>query len=234
MGGGPTRQNHDAVTMAEPPAGYQILLVDDDAGLCRIIRRALEQGGHSCKVASGLVEARELLRSERRPRFDVVLLDLSLGDGDGSELIPLVEETDPAAGIAVLSAHLDAERVVELWGRTRIAIPKPVGLPQLLEVVSRLGAATDGAVEAFAREHDLSTRESEVLRLGLAGLTNKAIAERLSCREDTVLTHWKRIYRKTGAQGYRAVVAAVLGDRTATPRAAPAAIRTGSGGAEPR
>lgn len=45
---------------------------------------------------------------------------------------------------------------------------------------------------------DLTSRETEILKLVLAGLTNKAIAAQLCTTEKTVEFHLDHIYTKTG------------------------------------
>ena len=57
----------------------------------------------------------------------------------------------------------------------------------------------------------LTQRESEVLALMVAGLSNRAIAGRLTVSEETVKTHARGIYRKLGVTNRRdAVVTARL------------------------
>lgn len=56
----------------------------------------------------------------------------------------------------------------------------------------------------------LSERESEVLRLMAAGLTNAQIGRRLSITEGTVKSHVKRVLRKTGASNRAEAVATRL------------------------
>ena len=56
----------------------------------------------------------------------------------------------------------------------------------------------------------LTQRESEVLSLLVAGLSNRAIAAKLVVSEETVKTHSRGIYRKLGVSDRAAAVAVAL------------------------
>lgn len=62
----------------------RILVVEDDAGIASGLRSNLQQRGYAVDVSDGVASAWSALRAER---FDAVLLDLGLVDGDGSELL---------------------------------------------------------------------------------------------------------------------------------------------------
>ncbi|MFY3385849.1 response regulator [Paracidovorax sp. MALMAid1276] len=62
----------------------RILVVEDDAGIASGLRTNLQQRGYAVDVCDGVASAWSALRTER---FDAVLLDLGLVDGDGSELL---------------------------------------------------------------------------------------------------------------------------------------------------
>ena len=72
------------------------------------------------------------------------------------------------------------------------------------------------AEEQPAPEHsDLSgwgftAREEDVMRLLLSGSTTKAISERLAIAENTLRTHIKRLFEKTGARTRTELMARVL------------------------
>lgn len=80
-----------------------ILVADDSAYARRRLRQALEEGGHVViEAASGMsaIEAYFL----QHP--DVVLLDLTMGDMDGLEVLRRVRELDAAARVVVVSADV--------------------------------------------------------------------------------------------------------------------------------
>ena len=74
----------------------------------------------------------------------------------------------------------------------------------------------------------LSEREREVLGLALAGLSARAIAERLTLTEATVRSHLSRIYAKTGVGGRVELLARTNGHVPAPEAAGPLAEPAGS------
>lgn len=92
----------------------RILVVEDDAGIASGLRTNLLQRGYAVDVCDGLAGAWAALRAER---FDAVLLDLGLADGDGSDLLrrlrlspaPGASSTpvlpDPATPVLIVTAR---------------------------------------------------------------------------------------------------------------------------------
>lgn len=75
----------------------RILVVEDDAGIASGLRTNLQQRGYAVDVSDGVASAWNALRAER---FDAVLLDLGLVDGDGGELLRRLR-LSPAASVAM-------------------------------------------------------------------------------------------------------------------------------------
>ena len=81
----------------------RILVVEDDAGIATGLRTNLQQRGYAVDVCDGVASAWGALRAER---FDAVLLDLGLPDGDGAELLRRLR-LSPAPGSAAATALPD-------------------------------------------------------------------------------------------------------------------------------
>ncbi len=62
----------------------RVLYIDDDEGLCRLVRRAMERRGHTIETASGGTEGLERLREGR---FDLVAVDHYMPGMDGLETL---------------------------------------------------------------------------------------------------------------------------------------------------
>jgi two-component system NtrC family response regulator len=62
-----------------------ILVVDDDQDICRMLETRLGRSGHTPTIAHTLANAMELAE---RGDFDIVLLDVQMPDGNGLEFIP--------------------------------------------------------------------------------------------------------------------------------------------------
>jgi two-component system OmpR family response regulator/two-component system response regulator QseB len=74
----------------------RILVVEDDTGIADGLRTNLQQRGYAVDVCDGVASAWSPLRAER---FDAVLLDLGLADGEGSELLQRLRTSPPTAGL---------------------------------------------------------------------------------------------------------------------------------------
>ncbi|MBB6558186.1 two-component system OmpR family response regulator/two-component system response regulator QseB [Acidovorax soli] len=81
----------------------RILVVEDDAGIASGLRTNLQQRGYAVDVCDGVAGAWAALRAER---FDAVLLDLGLRDGDGSEVLRRLRASPAATAGAQAAAAL--------------------------------------------------------------------------------------------------------------------------------
>jgi DNA-binding response OmpR family regulator len=116
--------------------GADILVVEDDRGIATMLERGLRLAGHRVTIAGGVGEARVAWVAER---FDLVLLDVMLPDGDGIEL--LAERR--AGGDDVPAVLLTAREESELHERADRAgvtayLPKPFARADLLGLISRV------------------------------------------------------------------------------------------------
>ena len=91
-----------------PPAPV-VLLVEDEAGIRRFVRAALEAEGCTVHEADSLERGRIEL-ANRRP--DLLLLDLGLPDMDGTELIRHVALHHPACDVLVVTMFGDDRHVI--------------------------------------------------------------------------------------------------------------------------
>jgi DNA-binding NtrC family response regulator len=108
----------------------EILLVDDDPGIRFGFSRFLSKSGFSIREAASLAEGREALASQR---FDAIILDMNLPDGNGLDWIVEIRETYPAAAIIVITGAGDIPVAVEAMRKgADNFIPKPVGMEELV------------------------------------------------------------------------------------------------------
>jgi two-component system, NtrC family, response regulator len=66
-------------------SGAKILIVDDDPKICQFLADLLDSIGHVTVASQSIAEARQAALANR---FDLVLLDLDLPDGNGLTLLP--------------------------------------------------------------------------------------------------------------------------------------------------
>jgi PAS domain S-box-containing protein len=109
----------------------RVLHVEDDADLHEVIR-AMAGGRFEFELATTLREARARVTLAR---FDVVILDLSLPDGSGWDLLPDIRQRQPDARVIILSGTemmADASRKVEAVLRKSQVSPR-----ELLDALSQ-------------------------------------------------------------------------------------------------
>lgn len=195
----------------------RVLLVDDDAHLRRVVAGELLADPRIELVgqAQSLREARAL--AGRQP-FDVLLVDLNLGDGSGFSLIEQVRQKNPLVEVIVISALADDQHALhafelgamgyllkhDCFGNFAQAVLQVVNggaaiTPALARrLIHRLDARPAGAGASAPRAacESLSDREREVLKMVAAGYTNPEIGERLAISALTVNAHIRNINRK--------------------------------------
>jgi DNA-binding response OmpR family regulator len=79
--------------------GPRLLVVDDEAGLQKLIGRHAERAGFDVTVAVTAAEALELARTVSP---DAILLDLLLPDGSGIDVLARLKAEPQTAGIPVV------------------------------------------------------------------------------------------------------------------------------------
>jgi len=191
-------------------AGLRIMLVDDHP----IVRRGLRDilidafaGATIHEVGSG----REAIASLQLHSWSVMVLDLSLPDCSGLDVLKRVRELRPRLPILILSMH-----AADQFARRAIAagasgyLTKDAADAELVTAVSKLtrGGKYFGAevLERVAlalhpdredRPHErLSDREYQVLRMIGSGKTVSEIATELSLSVKTVSTYRARVLEK--------------------------------------
>lgn len=115
----------------------QILLVDDDPLIIRLLKDPLEKAGYQVKVATHGLEALQTVK-ERRP--DLIILDILMPMLDGFKTARLLKFDKRFKDIPIIvltSRNTEGERRMgEQVGANEFLL-KPFRLPQVLEVVKR-------------------------------------------------------------------------------------------------
>jgi DNA-binding response OmpR family regulator len=124
-----------------------ILIIDDYEYLLYLLRRLLEEEHYQVSVASKAEGVHELI--EENPP-DLVILDLKLGDGSGTDILEALRSRNATASIPVLiytAAVLEAESVCQLIAgnperyHNVSVLRKPFDVDVLLERVGSMIAA---------------------------------------------------------------------------------------------
>lgn len=126
----------------------RILLVEDDNSIAVVICAALQDEGFEVETCQSVAK-RDALLADRR--FDVMLTDVMLTDGDGIETLPLVQQEHPDMPIIILSAQNTLDTAVRATTNGAFEyFPKPFDLDELVRATRQ--AASSGDVTAEAEE----------------------------------------------------------------------------------
>jgi len=197
------------------PRKTRVFLVDDHP----IIRRGLAQiinQEPDLSVCGEAVSREEAFAAIALLRPDLAVVDLSLQNSDGMDLIKDLKETAPGLPLLVLSMHDEmvcAERALRAGARGYIM--KQEAPTKVLEAIrlilaggiyaspnvhNRLlhGMADSRPGDGVSRMSRLSDRELQVFQLVGEGRTTREIAEKLGLSIKTIETHYKRIKIKLG------------------------------------
>lgn len=116
----------------EESAGASILVVDDEAPICRIVTRTLGRNGFVAQSAS---TAADLEHTLRHSSFDVILLDRSMDGPEGESLLPLVKELAPNSKVLFFTGeYVEPEEVAQVDG----IVQKPINGKALAETLRGL------------------------------------------------------------------------------------------------
>jgi DNA-binding NarL/FixJ family response regulator len=203
----PRPQNFSAVT-----AQRRVLIVDDHPIVRQGLRRMIEP--EPDLVVCGEVQTeREARAAIRALAPDVVIVDISLAQGDGLELVRDVHAQQPELPMLVLSMHdelIYAERLLAAGASGYIM--KQAASDQLLIALRQVLAGetylSESLAECLGRNEGaggtagadpidrLSNRELQVLSLIGRGLSSREAAEALGLSVKTVETHRQSLKRK--------------------------------------
>lgn len=197
-----------------------VMLVDDHHLVRQAVGRAVD-GEPDLDViahAGSLSEGFALLRDQQP---DVLVVDVTLPDGNGIELVRAGRECSPDMGIVVLTMHNDDDTLLRaLEAGASSLVLKSATLDSVVDAVRRAAVSPDvfsaaGLAAAMRRHnsHDqprLTPREGEVLTLLKDGLSVSQVGRRLFMSESTVKTHVAKIYDKLGATNRAQALMAAL------------------------
>ena len=121
----------------------RVLVVDDYAALCDLLRDALGDEGHEVATAGDGAQALALLARDHHAPPDVVLLDARLARLDGRGFLDAYRAAPgPHAAVIVMTAWPRA--AAGDWPGAAAVVAKPFDLDALLRLVGRHASLTPG------------------------------------------------------------------------------------------
>ncbi len=114
----------------------RILIVDDEAGIRKTTRIAIETAGHEAAEVANGARAMKAIEDEQ---FDVVFLDLKLGLEDGLEVLARLLKAQPTLHVILFTAYANIATAVEAMRRGAYDfVPKPFTPDQIRGILAKI------------------------------------------------------------------------------------------------
>jgi DNA-binding NarL/FixJ family response regulator len=158
----------------------------------------------------------ELLRKVQNNQYDLVLLDISLPDINGLEVLKEIKKTKPKLPVLIISMYLEEQYALRaMKAGAQGYVTKRSASDELVLAVRKILAGKRYISPAFAEKmlfdfesdaeklphQSLSDRELQVLCMIGKGKAVNQIAEELHVSANTVRTYRTRILEKIGVKG---------------------------------
>jgi DNA-binding NarL/FixJ family response regulator len=197
----------------------RILFADDHALIRESLKPYLLKLSDDCEIVE--VGSLDEALAKTKETWDLVLLDLQMPGVEGFDGFDTIKKTMNGTPIVILSGYSDKRTInaaldrgaagfipKSATGKTLVRalqtvldgerfIPSSIleesDAPSIFDRGKKTGPAADSPLNR------LTDREAEVLRLLIAGKTNKEIAITLGLQEITVKIHLRNSYKKIGA-----------------------------------
>lgn len=198
-----------------------IVIADDHALFREMLRMTLSRQNEGMDVVAEAQDGEAAIAAVEQHRPELLLLDLNLPKMTTRDLLQRTRAISPPTRVIILTGFADDDSVA-MAGRDgamgyvlkrgpleplldairKVSRGEPWADPGLTVTQHRqfLQLTRQGNDGVFDLEQSLSRREVEVIRLVAEGMSNKAIAERLSISEKTVTTHLNHIFEKLGVE----------------------------------
>ncbi len=216
----------------------KILIVEDEKELYKSMVAYLKAENYHCEVANSF---REAMAKTESFDYDCILLDISLPDGNGLQVLKELKANQKTDGVIIISA-LDSmdDRIAGLNLGADDYLPKPFHLPELaariaavirrrrfdgssILTVNELRLDTNAKkVTVYEKPVDLTRTEYDLLLYLVANknrvISKNAIAERISGDEaevfnnyDFIYAHMKNLKKKLASAGSEDYIKAIYG-----------------------
>jgi DNA-binding NarL/FixJ family response regulator len=188
----------------------RVLYVEDDPALRGILSSALSKEP-TIEITANAASAQEALNKTEAFKFDVALLDLSLGDEsiNGLELGIQLRNSSPEIGIVIYSQHAVSDFISNLpedvrMGWSAIRKQSKIDIDYLTEVLKStakgLGTVEPEMVISPVRSSEnliakLSVRQQNIMSLAATGVDATVIAVNLDLAPVTIRKELSKIYQ---------------------------------------
>ncbi len=190
------------------------VLIADDRPIFRAGVQGMLRDFPEIDIVGEAMTGREAVERSRRLKPDVILMDLNMPEMGGIAATRAIKEESPDRVVLALTISEAEEDIVEMVaaGASGYVLKDvdPASLARSIQdahaghfqlddaltrrVIVRLGSTLKRSRRPLAEP--LTERETQILRMVVEGMSNKAIANRLGLGEGTIKSHLRNIYRK--------------------------------------
>lgn len=149
----------------------RVLVVEDDREIRSMIQSTLAVEGFEVQTAVSVSEAAALLQNAPP---DVMLLDLGLPDGDGTDLVREVRKRQSLPILVISARHQEAEKIRLLDAGADDYLTKPFSVAELLARIRVALRHRGTALEPAATVHELDDLKVD-LNLRLVQVRGEAV-----------------------------------------------------------
>jgi len=136
---------------------YSVLVVEDNPDIVIGLEDLLHHDGYEVTSVGTCAAA---IATIARQRFNAILLDLGLPDGDGLEVLNEVQRRDPSLPVIIVTAHIAQDRTVGSLGKGAFAyLTKPYNREELRQTLRRAIGVKELAVKVERAEQSLTESE---------------------------------------------------------------------------
>ena len=139
---------------------YSVLVVEDNQDLVIGLQDLLHHDGYAVTVAGTVAGAIELVRAHR---FNTIILDLGLPDGDGLEVLKETQRLDPSLPVVIVTAHIARDRTVGSLTEGAFAyLTKPYDREELRQTLRRAIGVKELVAKVEQTQHLLNKSEERL------------------------------------------------------------------------
>ena len=192
----------------------RVFIVDDHELMREGLKTVLESS-KKIMVSGEAGSFKQFSSSFRKGAADVIILDISLPDRNGLEVLKYVRDNFPATSVLILSMHPEERFALRaLKGGALGYLNKQTAGKELVKAIEKvrrgeiyLSSEVAGALvrelegDKKKKPHEtLNNREFEVFQMIASGMTAREIGRKINLSIHTVTTYRSRILKKMNAK----------------------------------
>jgi DNA-binding response OmpR family regulator len=118
------------------PSSINLLIIDDDEALSKLLASELSAAGYGVDTAS---DGEAGIRKVGEKNYDIVLLDIHLPKMDGFQVLGYIKDNLPRTKVIVLTAHTDVKNAIQsVKLGARDFLGKPFDMGELVTSIDRV------------------------------------------------------------------------------------------------